>query len=430
METEFASSAPGGRPRWNPTVKLVVSIMLIIALILAIYIFRIALIPLIIGGIIAYLMYPLVRRIRNTARLPHGLVTSILYVLIVAIAVPIAIALVPLILRASKYMAQEMIRFINMVENLSPGQTITVLGTELSAQMLAAWAEEALFEFVRSAEVHPVEVVFGVAETLLLGIFTFLIGYYLTRDTRQFIRWLDGLIPRHYHDDMKALMNEINVIWGAFFRGQLILSLFVTVLVTGLSALIGLPQPLLMGVLAGIMEFLPSVGHAIWLITALIIALLEGSTWLPVSNVFFALIVIGVHTLYTQFDLNYLIPRIIGEHVHLHPLIVILGIMVGARVGGVLGVALAAPTIASLRVMMRYVYAMLLDLDPFPMVGPPAASKAERLAELARREALHRRRSLVVDWLRGAWRRRPRAAAPSAESLVSAAGGTTPPGQP
>jgi predicted PurR-regulated permease PerM len=199
--------------------------------------------------------------------------------------------------------------------------------------------------------------------------------------------WLGGLVPPGYQRDVKLLLHEIDGIWSAFFRGQLTLALTVTVIMTGISAAIGLPQPVLMGMLAGVLEFLPSVGHTIWIVTAVIIALLEGSSTLPVSNVLFAFILAGVHFGFTQFDLNYLIPRIIGREVHLHPMVVIIGIIVGASVGGVLGVALAAPVIASLRIIGRYVYSMLFDLDPFPMVGPPSAPKKVRQAQAKLRAA-------------------------------------------
>jgi len=76
-----------------------------------------------------------------------------------------------------------------------------------------------------------------------------------------------------------------------------------------------------------------------------------------------------LHIIFQQFDLNYLIPRIIGRQVHLPPLVVILGIVAGAAFAGVLGVALAAPTIASSRVISRYIYANLFDLNPFPEAG-------------------------------------------------------------
>ena len=84
------------------------------------------------------------------------------------------------------------------------------------------------------------------------------------------------------------------------------------------------------------------------------------------------LILIGLHLIFQQFDLNYLIPRIIGRRVHLPPLVVILGVVIGAALAGVLGVVLAAPTIASARILGRYVYANLFDLDPFPgEIAPP-----------------------------------------------------------
>jgi predicted PurR-regulated permease PerM len=78
------------------------------------------------------------------------------------------------------------------------------------------------------------------------------------------------------------------------------------------------------------------------------------------------LIVMALHLVYQQFDLNYLIPRIIGRSVHLPPLVVILGIVSGAVLAGVLGIFLAAPTIASARVLGRYIFSNLFDLPPFP----------------------------------------------------------------
>jgi len=78
------------------------------------------------------------------------------------------------------------------------------------------------------------------------------------------------------------------------------------------------------------------------------------------------LIIIGLHIFFQQFDLNYLIPRIIGRSVHLPPLVVILGIVTGAVLAGVMGIPLAAPTIASARVIGRYIFANLFDMPPFP----------------------------------------------------------------
>jgi predicted PurR-regulated permease PerM len=139
-----------------------------------------------------------------------------------------------------------------------------------------------------------------------------------------------------------------------------------------------------LGVWGGLLEFLPSIGHAIWGLTVVIIALLEGSSYLPLPNLVFALVVFGAYIAFTQLDLNFLIPHIIGRRVHLHPVVVILGVIIGASVGGVLGVALAAPTIASLRIIMRYLFARLFDLDPFPPLSVPSVPGPARQVETER----------------------------------------------
>ena len=111
---------------------------------------------------------------------------------------------------------------------------------------------------------------------------------------------------------------------------------------------------------------LSSIGHTVWGATAVILALLKGSSYLPLPTLAYALVVLGAYLAFTQLDMNVLIPNIIGGHMRLHPVVVLIGIIVGIEVGGVIGVALAAPTIASLRVVGWYVYARLFDLAPFP----------------------------------------------------------------
>jgi len=178
------------------------------------------------------------------------------------------------------------------------------------------------------------------------------------------------------------LREEINLIWNSFFRGQIVLAAVVATIFTIAGFILGIPFAFAMGIFAGLMEFLPSIGHAIWLFVASILAFFIGSTWLPIPNWIFMLLIIGLHLIFEQFDLNYLIPRIIGRRVQLQPLIVILGIAIGAVLAGMIGILLAAPTIASARVIGRYIYANLLNQDPFPPqeeLPPPKPAKWWRL---------------------------------------------------
>jgi predicted PurR-regulated permease PerM len=206
----------------------------------------------------------------------------------------------------------------------------------------------------------------GAARTGLVTVITAVVGFYLTRDAPKIVAWLIGLAPPDYRADFRALLTEIYKVWSSFFRGQLILCLIVGVILGTVSAVLGLPQPILLGIWGGLLEFLPSIGNMIWGVTAILLAIFSGSTTLALPPVAFVLLVLGVYVVFTQLDINVLIPNIIGGSIRLHPIVVLLGVIVGIEIGGVLGVALAAPTIASFRVIARYIYAMLFDLEPFP----------------------------------------------------------------
>jgi predicted PurR-regulated permease PerM len=214
---------------------------------------------------------------------------------------------------------------------------------------------------------------FEALSSIVWVIFILVVSFYLVKDSPGLFRWLDSLAPPAYREDFIRLREEINLVWTAFLRGQSTLALLVAMIFTLAGFTLGLPFAFAMGVLAGLLEFLTSIGHGIWLASAILLALFLGSTWLPIPDWVFALIIFGLHIFYQQFDLNYLIPRVVGRRVHLPPLVVILGIVAGALTAGVLGVVLAAPTIATARILGRYIYANLLDQDPFPETGERTA---------------------------------------------------------
>lgn len=376
--------------RWNATTKVVIAVLLFVLAALALYAFRVVIVPLAIGAVLAYVMTPLVRRMTAKGRMPRGLATALVYLVLLLVVAPLPASLIPWVVRQVSLLQRELIQFLSYLNEIS-GSTVAIMGVEIIVGDIVTEVTSGITSMIASAAPASVTLVFGAAETLLMVIFTLLFAFYLTRDAPSVKAWFTGLVPETYQHDVHILGKEIDLIWGAFLRGQIILVMVVGLLLTAIGSLIGLPQPVLLGAMGGLLEILPSVGHAIWLVTASVLALVEGSSTLPISNLAFLVVVIIAHTAYTQFDLNYLIPRIIGRRVHLHPMIVILGIIVGAAagnilgggLGSVLGVALAAPVIASLRVLGRYVYARLFDLDPFPMVGPPSAPPEIREEEAA-----------------------------------------------
>jgi len=370
------------RRTWSQRTKLTVGVVLLVIIGVTLRSFHAIFVPLIIAGIMAYLLHPVVESVSRWTRIPHKLATGVIYLLVLAAVILMAAALTSVVVAQVSFLFGELEKIVARVLSLST-ESVTVLSVEVPVQRIIDQVGASLQDTLGSVATDPRDVVglaFGVVETVLLTIFIFLMAYYLTRDADQIRAWVRGIVPPGYKHDSDILLAELDEVWTAFFRGQLILAIVVAIIITVVATIIGLPQPLFWGLFAGLMEFLPSVGHAIYFIVAALVALIEGSTTLPISNIGFVVVVAVVHLVFTQIDLNVLIPRIIGAQVHLHPMVVIIGIIVGASIGGVLGVALAAPVIASARVIGRYIYAQLFGLEPFPEVEAPAEPAAEPAA--------------------------------------------------
>jgi predicted PurR-regulated permease PerM len=388
MQSESPPGEHLSRPRWDGTIKVVVGVILFVLFAVAVYVFRIMFTPLIIGIVMAYILHPLVRLIQRNTRLSRGLATGLLYLLLLALAFPVGAILLPTAIRQIVSLQREAVGFARYLNTVSAETAITLLGVEFQVQELVRQITSALTDFITSVATSSVSLLFDAAKIIALVVFTFVIGFYLTKDAEYIMNWLHGLVPPAYRSDARWLVSEIDIVWSNFLRGQVLLALIVTAILTVVSAVLGLPQPLLLGIWGGLLEFLPSIGHAIWGFTVVVVALVSGSNYLPLPNLIFALVVFGAYVAFTQLDINILIPSIIGRHMRLHPVVIILGVIIGASMGGVLGVALAAPAIASLRIVLRYLYANLFDLEPFPATDAPAPTpwlrerraKRERLA--------------------------------------------------
>ncbi|MFN2152109.1 MAG: AI-2E family transporter, partial [Anaerolineales bacterium] len=134
------------------------------------------------------------------------------------------------------------------------------------------------------------------------------------------------------------------------------------------NVLLGTPQALFLGVIAGILEVIPSLGPILATIPAVILALIFGSGYIPVENWAFALMVIVLYILVQVVENQLLVPYILGDAVDLPPLFVIIGVVIGGSAFGLLGVFLATPVISTGREVFMYLYNKILEPPPEPPV--------------------------------------------------------------
>jgi predicted PurR-regulated permease PerM len=206
------------------------------------------------------------------------------------------------------------------------------------------------------------------------------ISFYFVKDYRQMWRSLVGLVPTDFQPDVYHLGKELTVLWNEFFRGRLLLCVIVGVMTFAVIRVIGIPNAFALSLIAGIGEFIPNVGPILATVPAVLVALFQAdASWLGtmVGPVWLSLIVIGIYVVISQLENTILVPRVIGRSLNMHPIVVFIAALAGASVAGLLGILLAAPVLASGRVIFVYVYRKLNDLPPFPDLAQEGVLPAE-----------------------------------------------------
>ena len=208
-------------------------------------------------------------------------------------------------------------------------------------------------------------VVRGAVSGVMWAIFILVFSFYVVKDAPRFGRFAAMNVPEPWRPELGRLWHEIVRIWNSFVRGQFGVALIMGITVMVTMGALGVRNAAVLGLISGVMEFVPAIGPVIAAVPGVLIAAFLGSSWLPIPNLWFALVVGLTYFLLQQFENLYLVPRVVGSRVRLHPAVVIVGVLAGLQLGGILGVLLAAPAIASARVLLGYAYGKLFDTEPF-----------------------------------------------------------------
>lgn len=350
---------------WSETTKWLVIISGLLALVWIVYRFSRIISPLTIAVILAYVLNPPVKFLAAKTRLSRTLAVVSVYLALVVLLSLALVSFVPSLIQQVKSINVD---FQNIVEGISRffEQPLSIFGFSIDLLDVYEEVSGALQSIVSPLASRTVSVLIDLASGLAWLIFVLIVSFYLLKDVGKLARSFDKLVPADYRDEFRQLGGKINVIWSAFFRSQLVLCAVVGTVVGVALAIVGVRNALILAIIAGVLEIIPNIGPTIAAVPAVLIAYFQGSAHLPLSNGWFTLLVIGLYVVIQQLENNILVPRIIGRSLNLHPLVVIIGAIAGASLAGILGIFLAAPILASLRIVGNYAHCKLLDLEPFP----------------------------------------------------------------
>lgn len=380
---------------WSKPTKYIVGVGLFLFSLYILYLSQDTLTLLIVAALIAFLLTPLVNFFHLRLKIPRGLAVLLSYLLLILFILLSPLILLPPIIDGFQIIAsidyqilidQTLNWLTNTLVNLQT-TGIHIFGTPINLSGLVNPALEtlqssdtttltlpslqAIIEPLRSAATITYGLATSVAGTVVSGalsvVFTLFFAIYMSLDSYKFRPWFLRGVPEAYRPEITHLLERLRRIWQAYFRGQLILMITIGIITWVGNTALGLPGAFALAFIAGVMELIPNLGPFLAAVPAVIVALIQGSTYLDINNFYFALMVIGFYWLVQVTENNLIVPRVLGDAVELPPLVIMVGVFVGASVGGILGALLAAPVIASAREVLSYLYAKLWGQEPFPL---------------------------------------------------------------
>ncbi len=362
----FVNPEPDGSARrfapLSPRVAILIGAAVVFAFVLAMAADAVR--PFIVGLLFVYLLDPPVRWLVRL-RVPRPLAILIVYVVVVvAIIEFLALTLTPLL--------NEILRFIRdlptLVDDLDAQlQRLSEAYARLQIpDAVREWIDGMLVSLGEEGAIGAGAVDLSVLLPVLTGatsLIGLLFGYlilpvwvaYLLKDRIALTAAFDRAIPGTWRFDVWAVIRTAEHVFGQWVRGQIVLGVSVAILTfVGLLIASELIDPifgryaLLLSVVAGVLELVPIIGPIIAAIPAVLLA----ATVSPGVTV----AALVLYTLIQQIENNFLVPKIQGDAVQLHPAVVMFAIIVGGSLAGLLGAILALPVTAAVRDVVRYLF--------------------------------------------------------------------------
>lgn len=306
--------------------------------------------PLFIGFVIAWLLEPIVRFLKNH-KIPRGIATALVYVALIAIVVIILSALIPVlseqineIVRSIPTISDTVQKWLNdilnSIDNID-GIDITSIKNDLFVKLEEIGTN--LTSSLPSLTVKVVSSTFSGLGSLVVGFF---IGFYLLMSFENFNDAIISFIPKKNRDDFRGLTNEVNTSLRKYVQGTLICASLIFLLSSIGFGIAGLKAPILFGLFCGITNIIPYVGPYIGGAPAVLVGFSQG----PIVGIISLVTIVIAQFL----EGNILNPIVMSKTMKLHPVTIILGLLIFGHFWGILGMLLATPTIAVLKSIILF----------------------------------------------------------------------------
>ncbi len=313
--------------------------------------------PFVAGSIIAYALNPgvdwLAERKIGRFSMPRALAVTLMVLLLFTVVLALVLIVAPVLQKESLLLQEQIPVFLVKLNELL-GPQLQSLGVNvqldsagiksMASQYLASSGEEIGKAVLSSAKVGGIAVLGWLATVVLIPVVLF----YILLDWYPMLRRLEGGIPRRWLGQVRSVVLEVDGLLAQYLRGQLTVMLVLAAYYSVALTLCGFDVALPVGMITGLLVFIPYLGFGLGLILALIAAVLQFEGWHGLVSV---AIVYGCGQVLEGF---FLTPRLVGERIGLHPLAVIFALLAFGQLFGFVGVLLALPASAIVMVALRH----------------------------------------------------------------------------
>lgn len=367
-------NSPSSSPGWGSTTKLVVGLTFV-AIVAALLIrFRFILGPLILAFMLAYLLNPLAASLSKVTRISWRTSVAAIYIILAILLAGLITVLGLVIVQQIQSLYGVILRFVNdlpeLVDEIPLYYQFGPFIVDLSQYQLESLVNE-LLPNLRTplSRIGSVISTFagGTLGLLGWGVFTLIISYFLLAGTNVVSHAIVPIDIPGYNDDLRRMGERLKRTWNAFLRGQVTVIVVVVIVYSILYLALGVRFSFALAVLVGLARLVPYLGPLTTYVVIFLVIFFQNGNYFGLEQWAFALLVIAISFVVDQIFDQVVSPRVLGETMGVHPAALLVVAVMAANLLGIVGLVLAAPVLATLQLVGRYITRKMLDLDPFPL---------------------------------------------------------------
>ena len=307
----------------------------------------------VLGSAIAFLIQPAVIRLHG-AGIPRVIAIAIVFLGIIVALAGLVLLIVPVgVSEVNQLQVQAPSLAAAAQDRLNSLQPIRIFGIDIDLKGITATINSHLRDYLLGQFGNAVTLGLTALTTALQLLLMFIVAFLLALEAPALRRDLRRFVPSDYRTDFDQIWRKVRTMLYAYVRGQLLIAGIIGITSGIVCAIFGLPDAVALGLIAGITALVPYLGPFIGAVPAILVGLSQS----PQQAVFVAIAYIAIPNFY----LNFIYPKVVGDAVKLPPILIIVALIAGFSWGGILGMFVAVPIAATLRILFDHIYPRLYE---------------------------------------------------------------------